>query len=304
MPKRLDIWSTSVAEISGDPLFPTHEREVLSLIARPLEWKRAHIYTYADPFMLVSCDRLWLFVERQSRGSKGVICAYSTIDKEAWDDHGVVLDEPYHISYPQVIECNGSYWMLPEVVKSGAVWLYRAQQLPGPWMKHAMLLNAPLADPTLLQDHNATYLWGTDLSGALRLYTAEKIEGPYIEHPSSPITSDARYARCGGRPNRLSDGMKVRLAQDGAVSYGRALHAMRLVELTPTTYKEILWRENIIASRQKWNVAGRHHLELAEYRGSVLRAIDGRRPEHFFNMPVRLFWRAFIKAADFIGRFK
>jgi hypothetical protein len=288
---RVDIWSTSVVEISGSIFSPLSKRNLLSLIAKPKEWRRRHAFTYADPFMLVSMDRVWLFVEKQVRHEKGVICAYSSSDKETWVDHGVVLDELFHISYPQVIELDGGYWMLPETTQSGAVWLYRASCLPGPWVRHVQLLSLPHADPTILICPDKIYLWATSNNGTLKLYTADVITGPYAEHPNSPITADSRYARCGGRVFALPDGVIIRLAQDGLASYGKALHAMKIMELSPTSYRETLWKEDIVKSTHFWDKDGRHHLDFVKFKNSLLMAIDGKQKEFFINIFIRLFWR-------------
>lgn len=292
MPHRISVWSCSVAEVHGDKLSPEKEEDLLVLISKPFEWRKNHVFTLADPFMISTDNQLWLFVEQQSRGKKGEICAFSTKDKKNWVCHGVVLSEPFHISYPQVFAYAGAFWMIPEVVKSGAVWLYRAEQLPGPWERHTQLLATAHADPTMLFHKDKIYLWATDLKGELRLYFANHWLEALREHPCSPVTSDPRYARCGGRIMKNSTGFYIRLAQDGSTSYGQKLHALRIHELTPTKYKEEVWREDVIPGDKVWNVDGRHHLETIKFQGSDLRAIDGRVDESIYNIPFRLFWRS------------
>jgi sucrose-6-phosphate hydrolase SacC (GH32 family) len=291
MLKSLDVWSTKVLVGSGHSLFNFKaDKTIYSLNGQGLRWRRFHPFTFADPFLITDSQRLWLFVEQQRHHEHGKIIAYSTENLKTWVSHGVVLEASSHLSYPHVIESDGSYWMLPESIQSGKVTLYQADELPGPWRRAAELLPSAHADPTIFQHQGVWYLWATDLGNQLRLYSADQLQGPYREHPCSPLTSDLRYMRCGGRVQCLSDGSLVRLAQDSSEGYGKYLHAMSITQLTPDAYREELKQSDILSRGENWNKEGGHHLDSLQFNGKSILAVDGRISESAWNVPARIFW--------------
>ncbi|MEI6598793.1 MAG: hypothetical protein WCL22_07165 [bacterium] len=294
MLKGLDVWTTKVLVGSGHPLLNFKaDKTIYALNGHGLRWRRLHTFTFADPFLITDSERLWLFVEQQKHHEHGKIIAYSTQDLQTWKSHGVVLEESSHLSYPQVFEDSGNYWLLPESIESGKVTLYKADALPGPWRRAAELLPSAHADPTIFQHHGVWYLWATDLGNHLRLYWANQLQGPYHEHPRSPLTSDLRYMRCGGRVQRLPDGSVVRLAQDSSEGYGKYLHVMAITQLTPEAYQEELRQPDILSREEGWNREGGHHLDSIEFKGQVILAVDGRVSESAWNTPARIFWGLF-----------
>lgn len=291
MLKGLDVWTTKVIVGSGHHLTNFKvEKPIFTLDGGRLRWRRLHPFTFADPFLITDSRKLWLFAEQQRHHEHGKIVAFSTEDLQTWISHGVVLEESSHLSYPQVFESDGSYWMLPEGIKSGKVTLYQAAELPGPWRRAAELLPSAYADPTIFQHQGVWYLWATDLGNQLRLYCANQLQGPYREHPCSPVTSDLRYMRCGGRVQCLPDGSLVRLAQDSSEGYGKYLHAMAITQLTPEAYQEELKNADILLRDENWNREGGHHLDGLQFKGKGIVAVDGRVSESNWNAPARIFW--------------
>lgn len=287
----VNIWSTNVSAFSGDIFYPDTEKQLLALNRATFRWRERQRHTVADPFLVVSGGRLWLFVESQRYREKGKIVAYSSDDLASWSSHGVVLDEKFHLSYPQVISEGGIWRMVPECAESGGVWMYEADSMPGPWRRARKLLDAPHWDPTIHKHEDYWYLWATDSAACLRLYISSAIEGPYHEHPSSPVTSDKRYARCGGSPLRLPCGALVRLAQDGSRSYGYGLHALSIEMLNPFNYREVLFRKDFLPRSSIWNRNGTHHLSIVEFKGIPIRAVDGQASDLALNFIPRIIWR-------------
>ena len=288
-----EVWTVCLALYEGDILNPTNLEKRLILSGRKIRWRRQHTFVYADPFLIYDEQRLWLFYEEQRHGEKGRIAATSTSDLINWEDHGTLLQEQYHLSYPQVFKNAGMYWMIPEAAESGAVWLYQSEYLAGPWRRISRLLATPHLDSTIIFSGNRCYLWGTDMQGVLRFYHSDSLQKPFLEHPSSPITSDKRFARCGGRPIMLKDGSWARLAQDGSISYGRSLNVMRIDCLNINKYQETLFSEDILPRNAEWNFNGGHHLDLAIFNGAKVCVFDGRNKDLPINIIARLFWGFF-----------
>lgn len=289
------VWLTVIEAWQGSPFKPPFVKGIFCAGWPKFTLRRQAVHTIADPFLFVHQELLWLFAEEHRYESRGEIIAYSTDDLVAWKCHGVVLREPFHLSYPQVFAHNGRCWMLPEVAQSGAVWLYSTDSFPFHWKKEACLISLPLLDPTLIESKGNFYVFATDLEGWLRLYRATELTGQYFEHPASPITRDPRYNRCGGAIITNYDGKMYRLAQDGAEYYGKGLHALRIVSLSPTEYIEKIEHEDFISRDYPWRRFGVHHLSLACFHGKNLRAFDCKGPDLLFNNLRRYVWGALKK---------
>ena len=103
----------------------------------------------ADPFLLRRRDRWHMFFEilREDTG-RGEIAWAESVDGHRWTYREVVLREPYHLSYPHVLEHQGDIYMTPETLDAGAIRLYRATDFPRRWEPVASLLEGRLADHT------------------------------------------------------------------------------------------------------------------------------------------------------------
>src|SRR3954471_8902781 len=76
----------------------------------------------ADPFLIHHGEVWYLFFEVWNRDAdKGEIGLAISRDLATWDYRGIVLREPWHLSYPHVFEFDGRIWMLPEAIDSGGV---------------------------------------------------------------------------------------------------------------------------------------------------------------------------------------
>lgn len=251
---------------------------------------------YADPFLVAGDDGWLMFYEIIRRdddgafGEKGVIGLARSDDGIAWQSEGVVLEEPFHLSYPQVIEVEGSHFMVPESNQAGEVIVYRATDFPLVWTREAAILDGAFADPTVFQFDGRWWLFATDSAeradDTLRLFHADALLGPWVEHPSSPVVEgDVSKARSAGGVIE-HDGELFRLAQDNTDGYGKAVIAIRIDELTTSRYAETPRVDNpvIEASGSGWNAAGMHHLSAVQMDdGTYVAAVDGYRTFRVFG---------------------
>jgi hypothetical protein len=77
----------------------------------------------------------------------------------------------------------------------------------------------------------------------------------------------------------IDDGAPLRFAQVGRPSYGSAVRAFRITELTPTSYREEEAASSPIltASGTGWNANGMHHVDAHQIEdGTWIAAVDGR----------------------------
>ena len=107
------------------------------------------------------------------------------------------------------------------------------------------------------------------LATALYLFYADSPMGPWRPHRLNPVKVDVRSTRPAGRPFRHG-GRLYRPAQDGAPVYGSAIVVHEILELTPTSFREV----QIARISPEWRpgLSGTHTLNAA---GS-LTAIDAR----------------------------
>jgi hypothetical protein len=88
----------------------------------------------ADPFM-IRVRGLWhMFMEvMNAEAHRGEIGVAVSEDATAWRYQGIVLREPFHLSYPYVFEWMGEHYLIPESYQAKGVRLYRARRFPGDW---------------------------------------------------------------------------------------------------------------------------------------------------------------------------
>jgi len=206
----------------------------------------------------------------------GVIAHAESEDSVHWRYGGVVLRESFHLSYPHVFEWEGETYMTPE--SAHGVRLYRCSSFPRSWTYTGNLLSIEGADPTLFRFEERWWLFVYVAPNLLRLFFSESLTGAYREHPASPIVADNTRARPAGRII-LHNGAPIRFAQVGEPSYGSAVRAFRITELTPSSYREVEVSPSppLGASGRGWNANGMHHVDAHQLDdGTWIAAVDGR----------------------------
>lgn len=200
---------------------------------------------WADPWLVEDAGRHLLFVEQWTdHSSKGLIACVELLPDSQVRPLGVVLDQPFHLSYPQVFPWQGQWYLTVESGQARCVSLYRATAFPLRWQHVTdLVVGRTCVDPTLHFHGNRWYLFanvaesGGSTCDELFLFVAEQLTGPFRPHPANPIVSDARRARPAGRLY-VREGRLIRPAQDCAPSYGAAVVFNEVLELTPTHYRE------------------------------------------------------------------
>jgi len=238
----------------------------------------------ADPFLLPHGGQWHLFFEVMNHDcGRGEIGWASSPDAIAWSYRGIVLREPFHLSYPCVFADEGALYMIPETLDAGAVRLYRADPFPTHWRPIADLLPARLADPTPFRHAGRWWLFACPSPAthdSLSLFHAEALAGPWREHPASPLLmGDKARARPAGRVVAWN-GHLHRFAQDCGPRYGSAVRAFRITALSAQVYGESECAESPILrpAGSGWNGKGMHHVDAWKIaHGKWIAAVDGIR---------------------------
>jgi hypothetical protein len=202
---------------------------------------------WADPFVVQRRGRWYVFFEEMlHREGRGVLSCLELRADGGWTEPRRVLERPYHLSYPNVFEHEGEWYMLPETHEARCVELYRALEFPWRWEKVATLLqDVVLVDATLWQADGRWWLFGNtrahpDMSlqdGLCLFSTDDLLAGQWTAHPGNPVVLDATSARPAGRLWQ-HEGRLLRPSQDSTTHYGYALRINEVEVLSPTDYRE------------------------------------------------------------------
>lgn len=237
----------------------------------------------ADPFLHRVDGRWYMFLEvMHAAARKGVISVAGSADGSVWQYDRVVLEEPFHLSYPYVFEFDGEHYMIPETRRSRSVRLYRARRFPYDWeLVRTLLEGEGFVDSSICNINDIWWLWTAapvDGAGlALRLFIADTLFGPWREHQASPIVDDSEgLARPAGRIF-ASAGRLVRFAQYAYPDYGSKVYSINIRELTPTGYSEDLSGTELLGPGAfEWNRDGMHHIDVQRTaNGNLIAAVDG-----------------------------
>ena len=195
----------------------------------------------ADCFPFIHNGEMYVFYETVNNNGKGMIGCFK-YEGEEWRQLGIVLENPWHMSYPQVFEEDGHIYMIPEEsdLGRGSVNLYEATDFPYKWEKRAKLVDRPFADSTILKHKGHWYMacYTIPPKESAELWHAPSLFGPWARHPMwDKINQSRRLRRCGGRFIEEGD-MLYRVAQDCNGGYGKRLFKVKVNIVTPYEYEE------------------------------------------------------------------
>ncbi|HEY9109252.1 MAG TPA: hypothetical protein VIN58_21435 [Roseateles sp.] len=238
---RTDFWQVGIVPVAVEDL----NAHALSAARDRITWlPDAGRWRYlADPFGLVRGDALHVFVEAfDYRIKRANIERHEfALADLSWRGQATVLDLPFHLSYPQVLEHEGETWMVPESHNAGEIALYRATDAPlNHWERECALLRGlPGADASLVEHGGRWWMFYT-LVGPnardqreLHIAHAPSLTGPWMPLAGNPVRVSRDGARPAGRPFMARDGRLTLPVQDCSTGYGGATRLLRFTELTP-----------------------------------------------------------------------
>ncbi len=202
---------------------------------------------WADPFVLEKNGRYFVFFEELPFKTGAAHISMIELDPAsgAASAPAVVLERPYHLSYPFLLEHEGQLYMVPETARNGTVELYRCVDFPLTWkLERVLLQGVRCVDATLHRGAERWWMFANMAAKGSRVYDdelhlfhADKLLGEWQPHPKNPLKSDARSARPAGQLY-WRNGTLYRPAQICAPLYGSGLSINRVLRLTPTEYAE------------------------------------------------------------------
>jgi hypothetical protein len=207
---------------------------------------------FADPFLWRDQqNRIWILCEHfdDDGDQRGRIALFEIDSNHQAIPRGIVLEEPFHLSFPRLQEFQHRLYLTVESYQNRTVRLYTAETMTGPWqLCRTLLQGEPFIDPILVHhDDGYWYLFVNttsveslkrEVAPELRLfYSKDLLAGDFCEHPESPLVISSRGGRNAGliRHDNL-----YRVGQQtgyGGV-YGESTALFRIDELSRTAYRE------------------------------------------------------------------
>jgi hypothetical protein len=234
----------------------------------------------ADPFLVKDQGMWYLFFEVvHAKTNQGDIGFATSADGFHWSYQRLIIDEPWHLSYPDVFMWKGEYYMTPESNESGAVYLYKATKFPTDWTREGKIINRVGVDPTYFVYRDTCWMYLATVSrGGLMLFYATDPHGPWTEHPMSPvIKGNANTAGPAGRGIDYQ-GRLYRYAMDCDPDYGNSVRVFEINDLTTASYRETEIPNSPIltGSGEGWNSERMHQCDPHQLDdGTWIACVDG-----------------------------
>lgn len=115
-------------------------------------------YWAADPFPIEKDGILYIFAEifeySKNKGSIG----YTKLEEGKFTPWKIVIQEPYHLSFPNLLCKDNQLFMCPEANESDSIYLYRCIEFPDKWQKDRILVSSGnYADTVFYKQNKETY---------------------------------------------------------------------------------------------------------------------------------------------------
>lgn len=234
-------WSVAIrAKRSEEDCLLKNNKVQFKVIKNP--WR----YWCADPFLFEYGNKSYLFFEMFDKVKlKGVI-GCSEVIQGIVSEPVVILNESYHLSYPNVFEINNSVYMVPETHQAGNIQIFEAINFPFEWRRADILIDNIVAVDTTFLTYKSN-LWMFTLeedvvhhkSSKLMMFYKEPNQETWKKHKANPIAEDQSTARPAGKVFEYK-GMLIRPSQDCKEGYGRNLNFNSIESLSTQDYLEKL----------------------------------------------------------------
>jgi hypothetical protein len=207
---------------------------------------------WADPFLIQVDEFFYVFFEEKLLSETAGFISFKKFDANGVEIHSdVVLKEPFHLSFPFLIQHDGNFFMVPESAASGKVTLYKSKNFPYQWEPiETWMEDVHAYDNTIHFDGSRYWLFQTRRRGnsaspdvELFLFFSDTLLGAnWKPHRQNPIIRDVSRARPAGALF-FKDNKLVRPAQCGTPKYGYSIKFMEVIELSEQNYIEVEWWE-------------------------------------------------------------
>ena len=238
---------------------------------------------WADPHVIYRDNTYYLYIEEYLYATnKGHISLITMDEQGNYSEPEVILDTPYHLSYPFVFEHAEDHYMIPESMENGTVELYKCTTFPNQWEFVMNLMEGINAvDATLHYHDNRWWMFVTvvETDGASSwdelfiYYSDDLLSTDWTPHKMNPVISDCKIARPAGKLF-IDNGILYRPSQNCSHRYGYGFNLNEVEVLSVDEYRE----KRVSAVEPNWdkNILGTHTFNRC-HKLHVIDAIERRR---------------------------
>lgn len=220
----------------------------------------------ADPFFIKEQDTFYLFTEIKGIDNAN-IALFTSEDGVDYNYKGIVLDETFHLSYPQVFLHEEDFYMLPETKGANQVLLYKAEKFPYYWkVEDTLIKDRALKDASILISNELNLLVAVDDDLRQVMFKADSLTGKWIEvNDFQPRWGNE--SRPGGRFVLINEDWYLPL-QNHSEGYGTGISLYKLF-ITAEEYKFELADKLLLKPQEEivWFKRGMHHLDVQQMPG-------------------------------------
>jgi hypothetical protein len=236
----------------------------------------------ADPFLLKEGQTWYLFFEVYNKATdQGDLAVATSTNTWIWKYQQVILDEPFHLSYPYVFKWGDDFFLIPESFEANSIRLYKADVFPSQWSFVTTLVEGgEYVDNSIVHYRDTWWLFAGGIGNdSLHLFYADDLMGPWIKHPASPIVEQNKHkSRPSGRVLVYQDRL-YRYTMDIDPPYGtHQVLAFEITDLTRSAYSEVQLKEEAIikAGGSGWRRDAMHQIDPVQIRPDYwISAVDG-----------------------------
>lgn len=284
-------WSVGFQKIKSpiEKIHP-HSNQILTFESHNLNTEKK-VKFLADPFFISFNNLHYIFFEEQAEGNAN-IAYYVSRDRKNYKYGGVVLDEDFHLSFPQVFRYKDEMFLLPEARGSKHLILYKATIFPKEWeIADTLIYNFNLKDPAILLSDDFNIITASDDNLKQYVFKADSLRDKWIKADEfeSRIGDETR---AGGNFFQYEGEWYVPF-QNNSRGYGTGLSLYRL-NYIPNKFlkfkREVdfqLYPQNKI----EWFNRGMHHLNITKNGDKYFAVYDGDRKTGKYKWA----WKASLK---------
>ena len=205
----------------------------------PNTWR----YWRADPFLFEQDGKTFLFAELYDRMHLRGVIGYCELTEEGAGEWSIVIEEPFHLSYPFLFCRGDQVYMIPESFRGGKILLYKAVRFPDRWEKVRELADMVAVDSTVIHTDGGDYMLTFRIierqAELVCMAVSETLE---LSQPRVLSEKEDPNARPAGNAF-YRDGELIRPTQDCTRGYGYALNFARISRLDENGYEEQLFKK-------------------------------------------------------------
>lgn len=283
-----EFWTIAYRRRQGDSTLLDDRTTPFHII--PNNWR----YWYGDPHLICREGKTWVFAEGYDRIMRRGVISCCALTDEGTTPWRVVLRQPWHLSYPHLLQKDGEIYMIPESYVADEIVVFRAVEFPERWEKVRVLHRGGEAvDSTVFHFGDRRWLLSMLMDGGTNKLTLWPL-------PDEGLVGEGFCAKCGDANARPAGHlfrwgeMLVRPAQDCTESYGCALNFYEVTAVAEDGYAETLLcklRPEDVVSNMSKTPQGLHTYNMTdEYEVIDFKTYE-EDPLFWVMRPIWFIWR-------------